>query len=310
MEEQFGIRRLFTSTSPASSFSYSPDEKSLLLRCPDGHFEVLDSKSGVSIGFFPKEVEPTFRVVDYAPLSSELMGRFGKGVFWTASGPLAFFKLPSSQSAFVEKVVGQNTFLNVFAWTKDKAFLAIESNGGGYSYSWPALDGGYGAEVPPPYRDETGELRTRSLHAGEAPDPASNDTTVHASLRSYDAFLSYTEKVTNPFRSEDRPKVSVESGDGRFRLQFLGKAYAASREDSMAAVPIVQVHPPGDVRRFIEPFLGWYERPDELIMLIALRDDLHAELLDKATNPALPQEWRDLLLWWTSKPGERKPLYQ
>jgi hypothetical protein len=173
------------------------------------------------------------------------------------------------------------------AWSRDNAFLVFRGWVGGSVYAWPSLK----------------LVKDYSLE-NEAP---STGNPFYSNGNPF--YLENPLAGEHPLASGAFGKGSWETPAPRFRLKHL-LSHNVSSGEAMAAVPAVEPQSPGEIRRFIEPFLDWFEKPDDGPALVSLRTQLHMELLDRSKNTSLPQEWRDLLLWWTTKPGERKPLYQ
>jgi hypothetical protein len=107
----------------------------------------------------------------------------------------------------------------------------------------------------------------------------------------------------------ERKELYFESAHSLCVYDLPTMPYFRSEED----LPAPPTLPPGAT---IHKFLQLARPPDDNkteITLCTERDQLHSQLLQDDEKPSgekqfkdLPEEWRKLLKWWTTKPGERK----
>jgi len=76
----------------------------------------------------------------------------------------------------------------------------------------------------------------------------------------------------------------------------------------LGAVPWPSIPAPGPAIRRILPASSLLFTNERQVERCAERDRLNAELDSPKTVQELPKEWRYLLKWWTTKPGERGPF--
>lgn len=157
------------------------------------------------------------------------------------------------------------------------------------------------------------------------PDSISHDGR-YALVNHSDGRVSLHHLPTNQLQhwSQGEPPAPKPFGESAWRFHPLENKLWTSNElgdlcfYDLPSCPWLEPgepHPPAPTTTpgvDILPFIRLAQPPVQERTIAALcieRDRLHKELDMPGSFPSLPKEWRDMLRWWTSKPGERKAKF-